>query len=60
MQKDMAGILKDATSIKFIELLSSGKIQIYALISELQLMDKGYTAFLSRLGFRLGGGGCCG
>lgn len=58
--KDMAGILKDATSIKFIELLSSGKIGIYALRSELQLMNKGYTDFLGRLGFRLGGGGCCG
>lgn len=59
--KDMAGLLKDASSIKFIELLSSGKIGIYALINQLELMDKGYTAFLNRLGFRLGGGGgCCG
>ncbi len=59
--KDMASLLKDATSTKLIELLSSGKVEIYALISQLELMDKGYTAFLGRLGFRLGGGGgCCG
>ena len=57
--KEMAKILKDANSIKFIELLSSGKIQIYALIEQLQLIDKGYTSFLNRLGFKLGGGGCC-
>lgn len=57
--KDMAVLLKDVNSINFIELLSSGKIGIYALISQLELMDKGYTAFLNNLGFRLGGG-CCG
>ncbi|MDI6643521.1 MAG: 4Fe-4S binding protein [Methanobacteriaceae archaeon] len=58
--KAMAKILKDSNSIKFIELLSSGKIQIYALLDQLELMDKGYTSFLNRLGFKLGGGGCCG
>jgi epoxyqueuosine reductase QueG len=59
--KDMAKLLKDASSIKFIELLSSGKVGIYALTSQLELVDKGYTSFLGRLGFRLGGGGgCCG
>lgn len=58
--KDMASLLKDANSIKFIELLSSGKVGIYALISQLELMDKGYRGFLNSLGFRLGDGGCCG
>ncbi|MDI6725033.1 MAG: 4Fe-4S binding protein [Methanobacterium sp.] len=59
--KDMSNILKDTNSIKFIELLSSRKVGIYALISQLELVDKGYTPFLGRLGFRLGGGGgCCG
>jgi len=59
--KGMAGLLKDTNSVKFIELLSSGKVGIYALISQLELRDKGYTPFLGRLGFRLGGGGgCCG
>lgn len=56
----MTEILNDNTSLKFIELLSSGKIWVYALKSELQLIDMGYTAFLSRLGIRLGGGCCCG
>ncbi|MDI6724064.1 MAG: hypothetical protein QMD61_05405, partial [Methanobacterium sp.] len=59
--KDMTNLLKDVTSIKLIELLSSGKVGIYALISQPQLMNKGYTPFLGRLGFRLGSGsGCCG
>lgn len=59
--KDMTNLLKEVNSVKFIELLSSGKVGIYALISQLELMDKGYTPFLGRLGFRLGGGGgCCG
>ena len=58
--KSMAGMLKDSTPIKFIELLTSGKMNIYALIGELQLIDKGYMAFLSILGLRIGGGGCCG
>jgi len=58
--KDMTNLLKDVTSIKLIELLSSGKVGIYALISQPQLMNKGYTPFLGRLGFRLGSGsGCC-
>ncbi len=57
--KDMAGLLKDVNSIKFIELLSSGKVGIYALASQSELINKGYTPFLGRLGFRLGGGGCC-
>ena len=58
-EKDMAEILNDFTSVKFIDLLSSGKINVYGLISQVQLMDKGYTAFLNRLGLSLGGGGCC-
>ena len=58
-EKDIAKILKDNTSIKFIELLSSGKINVYGLVSQLQLMDKGYMAFLNRLGLSIGGGGCC-
>jgi hypothetical protein len=54
--KNMVGLLKDINSTKFIELLSSGKIQIYALISQLELMNKGYATFLNRLGFRSSGG----
>lgn len=58
-EKDMGKLLKDDNSVKFIELLSSRKVQIFALASQLKLMDKGYNAFLGRLGFRLGGGGGC-
>jgi epoxyqueuosine reductase len=59
-EKDMGKLLEDDNSAKFIELLPSGKVQIYALISQSQLIDKGYNAFLDKLGFRLGcSGGCC-
>ncbi|HEX3014676.1 MAG TPA: reductive dehalogenase domain-containing protein [Methanobacterium sp.] len=58
-ENDIAKILKDSTSIKFIELLSSGKITVYGLVSQAQLIDKGYMAFLNRLGLSIGGGGCC-
>jgi hypothetical protein len=58
-EKDMGKLLDDATSIKFIALLSSGKIGVYAFRTQIQLMDKGYTGFLNRLGLRIGGG-CCG
>ncbi|MGZ7067634.1 MAG: 4Fe-4S binding protein [Methanobacterium sp.] len=57
-EKSMREILNDTTSAKFIGLLSSGKIRVYTLKSQLQLIDKGYMAFLSRFGIRLGGG-CC-
>ncbi|OEC88489.1 MULTISPECIES: 4Fe-4S binding protein [Methanobacterium] len=59
-EKDIAQILKDNTSSKFIDLLSSGKIEVYGLVDQAQLVDKGYAAFLNNLGLGLGGGSCCG
>ena len=41
----MEKILNDDTSIKFIDLLSTGKIEVYAFRNQLELMDKGYTVF---------------
>jgi len=58
-EKDMGKLLEEDNAAKFIEYLSSGKVQIYAVINQSQLIDKGYNAFLDKLGFRLGGGGCC-
>lgn len=59
-EKDMGKLLNDTTSIKFIDLLSSGKIGVYVFKSQPQLIDKGYMGFLNRLGLRIGGGSCCG
>jgi len=59
-EKDMGKLFDDSTSIKFIDLIYSGKIRVYAFRTELQLMDKGYMGFLNRLGLRIGGEGCCG
>ena len=59
-EKDIAQILKDDTSSKFIDLLSSGKIEVYGLVDQAQLLDKGYVAFLNNLGLSIGGGSCCG
>jgi len=59
-EKDISQILKDDTTIKFIEMLSSGKIEVYGLVDQAQLMDKGYVAFLNNLGLSIGGGSCCG
>jgi epoxyqueuosine reductase QueG len=58
-EKDIVELLK-GSSVTFIDLLSSGRIGIYGLKSESQLIDKGYNAFLYRLGLNFGGGGCCG
>jgi epoxyqueuosine reductase len=55
----MGKLLEGDNAANFMELLSSGKVQIYALMSQSQLIDKGYNVFLGRLGFRLGGGCCC-
>lgn len=52
-------VLKDRSFVKFIELISNQKIRVYGLISQTELMDKGYTGFLGRLGLNFGGS-CCG
>ncbi|MGZ7135538.1 MAG: 4Fe-4S binding protein, partial [Methanobacterium sp.] len=59
-EKEIGEILKDNSSAKFVDLLGSGKIGIYGLISQLKLIEKGYEVFLYQLGFNLGGGCCCG
>ena len=52
-------ILEDSSFVKFIELLSNQKIRVYGLISQAELINKGYTGFLGRLGLSFGGS-CCG
>lgn len=52
-------ILKDRSFVKFIELISNQKIRVYGLTSQAELIDKGYTGFLGRLGLNFGGS-CCG
>lgn len=59
-EKDMGKLLDNANSIKFVDLLSSGKIGVYAFRTQTQLMGKGYMSFLNKLGLSIGGGGCCG
>jgi epoxyqueuosine reductase QueG len=59
-EKDIEEILNADDPSKFVNLLSSGKIEIYGLKDHLQLTDKGYTKFLNNLGLNLGGGSCCG
>jgi Fe-S-cluster-containing dehydrogenase component len=59
-EKDMGEILKADDPSIFINLLTCGKIEVYGLMDHLQLMDKGYVAFLNKLGLSLGGGNCCG
>ncbi|MGZ7116893.1 MAG: hypothetical protein ACXVHS_05495, partial [Methanobacterium sp.] len=59
-EKEIGEILKDNYSAKFVDLIGSGKIGIYGLISQLKLIEKGYQAFLYQLGFNLGGGCGCG
>ncbi|WP_414468651.1 4Fe-4S binding protein [Methanobacterium sp. ACI-7] len=59
-EKDIEEILNTDDHSKFTGLLSSGKVEIYGLRDHLQLMDKGYMAFLNNLGLSLGGRSCCG
>jgi len=59
-EKDIEDLLKDPTSVKFIDSISSGKIDIYGLMDHLRLIEKGYDVLFYRLGLNLGGGGCCG
>jgi epoxyqueuosine reductase QueG len=59
-EKDIEEILNADDPSKFVNLLSSGNIEVYGLKDHLQLIDKGYMAFLNNLGLSLGGGSCCG
>lgn len=59
-EKYIAEILKDNNAVKFVDLLSSGKIEVYGLVEHTRLMDKGYNTFLNKLSLGLGGGSCCG
>lgn len=59
-EKDIGKILKDNGSSKLVNLLSSGKIDVYGLINHSKLTEKGYMAFLNNLGLSLGGRSCCG
>lgn len=58
-EENIGAIIRDRSFIKFMELLSNEKIKVYRLRSQLELIDKGYTGFLGRLGLNFGGG-CCG
>ena len=59
-ENDIEEILNADDSSKFMNLLSSGKIEVYGLRDHSKLIDKGYTVFLNNLGLSLGGGSCCG
>lgn len=59
-KKDTEKILNSDDTSKFTELISSGQIEVYGLKDQLQLNNKGYTAFLNKLGLNIGGGCCCG
>lgn len=59
-EKCLGDLLKDPTTSKFAQLLSSKKIDVYGLNDPLQLKDKGYVTFLNNLGLNLGGEDCCG
>ncbi len=59
-EKDIGEILNADDPLKFVNLLSSRRIEVYGLMDYLQLMDKGYTKFLNNLGISIGGGNCCG
>lgn len=52
-------ILEDISFLSFIDLLINQKIKIYRFRSESELIDRGYTGFLGRLGINFGGGNCC-
>ena len=58
-EDDVKEVLKDDSFVKFIELLSNQKIRVYGLISQAELINKGYTGFLGRIGLSFGGS-CCG
>jgi epoxyqueuosine reductase len=58
-EENIKEILEDSSFIKFIELLSNQKIRVYGLRNQTELMDRGYTGFLGRLGLNFGGS-CCG
>ncbi|MTK63933.1 MAG: epoxyqueuosine reductase [Methanobacterium sp.] len=57
-EKHMDELLKDPTTTKFAELLSSKKIDVYGLSDPMKL-GKGYVTFLNKLGLSIGGE-CCG
>ncbi len=59
-EKDIEEILKSYDPSNFVNLLSSGKIEVYGLRDHTKLIDKGYMAFLNNLGLSIGGGSCCG
>lgn len=59
-ERDMGALLNDNNPTQLVNLLSSGKLGVYAFRDRLMLMDKGYTLFLNKLGLSFGGGGCCG
>lgn len=58
-EDDVKEVLKDDSFVKFIELLSNQKIRVYGLINQAELINKGYTGFLGRIGLSFGGS-CCG
>lgn len=57
-ENDMRKLLDDPTLIKFIDLLSSERIGVYAFKTQTELLEKGYTGFLNRLGLGIAGS-CC-
>ena len=59
-EKSVRKLLNDPITSKFTELISSREIEVYGLRNPLQLKERGYMAFLNKLGLSMGGGSCCG
>ncbi len=58
-ERTVEELLKDFTTVKLAELLSSKEIDVYGLNDQLELNNKGYIVFLNKLGLSLGDGCCC-
>lgn len=58
-EKCLGELLNDPSTVKFTDLLSSGKIEIYGLNDDSHLRDKGYIAFLNNLGISIDRETCC-
>ena len=59
-EENIEEILEDKSFVKFIELLSTNEINIFGLRNKLELIDRGYTDFLGKLGLDFGAGSYCG
>ena len=59
-EENIEEILEDKSFVKFNELLKTNEINVFGLINQLELIDRGYTDFLGKLGLEFSGENCCG